>query len=272
MRRAFRASAAALALLALGGCAGQLDHLGKPPTMSSVADPRRPIDPSLPSGNRPTPLGLKDLGLGAKTAAPNAYPTASTPAPTPGVSTSSLWSAGPKSLFGDRRAMKKGDILTVEIEIDDSASLTNATARNRTATDSVTATTVFGIDKLIDRIIPGDTVGLGQGVDTNGTSTFAGDGEISRGETISLRLAATVIEVLPNGYLVISGNQEVRVNFELGDLQVAGVIRPEDISRKNTISYDKIANARVSYGGVGDVSEVQQPRIGSQLIDLISPF
>ena len=80
------------------------------------------------------------------------------------------------------------------------------------------------------------------------------------------------MDVLPNGILSIVGSQEIRVNFELRDLQVSGFVRPEDISRQNEITYDKIASARVSYGGRGQISDVQQPRYGQQVLDILLPF
>ena len=104
------------------------------------------------------------------------------------------------------------------------------------------------------------------------TQDTSGNGQIAREETITLRLAATVVDVQPNGHLVIRGSQEVRVNFELRDLQIAGIVRPEDISRQNIITYDKIADARIAYGGRGHLTDVQQPRYGQQVIDAISPF
>ena len=254
---------AALALPLLAGCAGQLDHLGKAPSFSPVAETRDAIDPSLPSTPVAYPRGPDPFSAAGRNMA-----TASI-ADTSGAS---LWSSGPRSLFGDRRAQTVGDILTVLIEIDDSASLKNNTTRDRSGSDSVAISAAYGVDTLVDRLIPGDTVGLAPGVDAAGEQASSGEGAISRTESISLRIAATVVDVLPNGHLVVTGSQEVRVNFELRDLQVAGVIRPEDITRRNTIDYDKMANARISYGGRGQIMDLQQPRIGQQLVDLVSPF
>ena len=81
-----------------------------------------------------------------------------------------------------------------------------------------------------------------------------------------------ITEVLPNGNLAIFGRQEVQVNFERRDLVVAGVIRPEDITSGNTIAYEQIAEARVSYGGQGQITDFQQPRYGQQLYDIVFPF
>ncbi|MEM9010063.1 MAG: flagellar basal body L-ring protein FlgH [Pseudomonadota bacterium] len=197
-----------------------------------------------------------------------------TPAPVPrpeAYATGSLWRSGPESLFGDRRARGLGDILTVTIEIDDEAAISNATRRARSGSESLSVPAFFGIPELANRVLPeGSSLDNAAAVDSSSASN--GDGSVQRTEEIALRVAATVVGVLPNGHLVISGNQEVRVNFELRDLQVAGVIRPEDISRANEITFDKIAEARVSYGGRGQITDVQQPRYGQQVADIILPF
>jgi flagellar L-ring protein precursor FlgH len=131
--------------------------------------------------------------------------------------------------------------------------------------------TLFGIPQEIDEILPGD-LSLTTGVDVSSDSSTLGAGQIARNEKIELKIAATVTEVLPNGNLAILGSQEVRVNYELRDLQIAGIIRREDISRDNTIDYEKIAEARLVYGGRGQVYQLQQPRYGEQVLDIILPF
>lgn len=180
----------------------------------------------------------------------------------------SLWQ--PVSLFSDQRARRRGDILTVVIEIDDRAQINNRTDRERDATEEFDIRTLFGIEQEIDGALPGDLSVAG--VDLSSESTSRGEGTIARDETIELKIAATVTDVLPNGNLVILGSQEIRVNYELRDLQVAGIIRPEDISRENTIPYERIAEARVVYGGRGQVYQLQQPRYGQQVLDIILPF
>ena len=184
---------------------------------------------------------------------------------------SSLWSGGRQSLLGDRRAVQRGDILTVVIEIDDSAEISNATDRSRSGSEQMGVSNLFGIPQRIDRGQP-DGAGMGNAVDLSSSGQSAGQGSVRRNEELALRIAATVIDVLPNGVMRIEGSQEVRVNFELRELLVSGYVRPADISRQNEITYDKIASARISYGGRGQISDVQQPRYGQQVADILLPF
>jgi flagellar L-ring protein FlgH len=183
----------------------------------------------------------------------------------------SLWTSTRASLFGDRRAARRGDIMTVVIEIDDRAEITNATDRSRSGDTSMGIPQLFGIPQRLDRKLP-EGASMADAVESSGASTFAGDGSVARKEKLQLRIAATVVEELPNGVLRIEGQQEVRVNFELRELIVSGYVRPGDISRQNEITYDKIAGARISYGGRGQITDVQQPRWGQQIIDHVLPF
>jgi len=183
----------------------------------------------------------------------------------------SLWSAGQRSLLGDRRASRPGDIMTVVIEINDSAEMSNTTARGRSGSNSMAVPEFFGIPQAIDRRLPGG-LAVASGIETQGSSTFSGNGSVRRNEQLTLRVASTVVERLPNGVMRIEGRQEVRVNHELRELLVTGYVRAEDISRQNEITYDKIAGARISYGGRGVISNVQQPAYGAQITDIIAPF
>ena len=183
----------------------------------------------------------------------------------------SLWSAGPASLLGDRRAGSLGDLLTVVIKINDKAEISNSTAQSRKGSEQLAAPQLLGIPQKIDEHLPSGASSA-EAVDLSSNSSASGDGSVKRKEKLTLRVAATVTGVLANGHLRIQGSQEVRVNFELRELLVTGYVRPEDISRKNEITYDKIASARISYGGRGQISRVQQPRKGQQILDYVLPF
>lgn len=187
------------------------------------------------------------------------------------VERASLWSGGRGSLLGDRRAGLQGDILTVVIEIDEGATISNASSRGRSGSESSGVTELLGIPQVIDRVLPGDA-SLANAGEFSSSSSSSGQGSVSRNESLQLRIAATVTDVLQNGVLRIQGSQEVRVNFEIRELLVTGYVRPQDISRRNEITYDKIAAARISYGGRGQITDVQQPRYGQQIADILLPF
>lgn len=184
---------------------------------------------------------------------------------------SSLWTAGRSSLFGDRRAAQRGDILTVVIEIDDKAEISNSSDRSRAGSENMGLPSLFGVPQRLNESLP-EGASMAEAVNTSGASSYEGSGNISRNEKLTLRVAATVVEELANGVLRIEGQQEVRVNYELRELIISGYVRPIDISRQNEITYDKIAGARVSYGGRGQITDVQQPRYGQQVADILLPF
>jgi flagellar L-ring protein precursor FlgH len=175
----------------------------------------------------------------------------------------SLWDER-KDLYRDPRAMRIGDLLTVTISMNDKATLDNKTDRSR---DSQTK---FGADYLAE-FLPWSKKGQ---FDANVTaqSSTKGAGKIDRTEEVKFSVAAVVVDLLPNGNLLISGSQEVRVNYELRVLNVGGIVRPLDITRNNTIAYEKVAEARISYGGRGRLMEVQQPALGHQIYDQVVPF
>jgi flagellar L-ring protein FlgH len=184
---------------------------------------------------------------------------------------SSLWTGGKQSLFGDRRAAHRGDILTVVVEINDSASISNSTGRSRSGQQKSGLPELLGIPQRLDDALP-DGASMANAYESKSSSTFKGQGSVSRNEKLTLRIAATVVEELPNGVLKVEGQQEVRVNFEMRELIVTGYVRPIDITRQNEITYDKIAGARISYGGRGQISDVQQPTYGQQVSDIVMPF
>lgn len=183
----------------------------------------------------------------------------------------SLWSQRRGSLLGEQRAQEQGDILTVVIEIDDGAEMRNVSGRSRSGSEQMSVGALFGLPQRAAAVMP-EGASLDPGVSLSSTSDSKGQGSISRNEKMTLRVAATIVGVLPNGVLVIEGHQEVRVNYEVRDLVVSGYVRPEDISRQNEVTYDKIASARISYGGRGQITDMQQPRYGQQLADAVLPF
>ena len=184
---------------------------------------------------------------------------------------SSLWTSQRSSLLGDQRAGKRGDILTVVVEINDQAQISDSSGRSRSGSERMGMPSLFGIPQRLDAVLPPGATSADL-VATSSSSTFAGTGSVNRNEKVTLRLAATVVEELPNGVLRIEGQQEVRINFELRQLAISGYVRPDDISRQNEITYDKIAGAQISYGGRGQITDVQQPRYGQQLVDQLVPF
>jgi len=236
----------ALAMLVLapllGACAGELEEIGRAPDLSPVGSGMQPQVAHVIAPQRPQPE-------------PARY---------------SLWPEGKESMFHDQRARAAGDVITVLIQIDDWASLDNFTKRSRGADLSASFGAEYGLDDKSSGASEKFT-SSGKG-SVKSDSSFSGKGSIGRAEKIKLAIAAVITRVLPNGNFVLSGSQEVRVNNELRVLTVAGVVRPQDVSQDNTVAYDRIAEARISYGGRGRISEVQQPGWGQQIWDIINPF
>lgn len=184
----------------------------------------------------------------------------------------SLWRQGSDGFFKDQRASKVGDIITVKISTKDNALMENEMEQNRdNNTDSVGISSVFGYEQYLGKFLP-DAANKDNLVSVTSNREIAGDGKIDRKESIDVTFAAVVTQVLPNGNLVIEGTQEIRVSYEVRQLSMRGIIRRADISSDNTIQSSKIAELRVSYGGQGVISDVQQPRYGRQVIDIVSPF
>ncbi|MBM9596125.1 flagellar basal body L-ring protein FlgH [Roseitranquillus sediminis] len=234
------AAFALAATLALSACS--TTPVGRAPAFT-------PVDDTLEHRAMATPTFPEDL------------------APRGGTTEASLWSGGRSSLLGDRRAGQRGDILTVVIEIDEKAEMRNTSARSRSGSENMGINSLFGL--------PGQLpagVELDPGVGFDSSSESEGTGSVRRNEKLELRVAATVVDVLNNGVLKIQGSQEVRVNFEIRELLVTGYVRPADITRQNEITYDKIASARISYGGRGQITDMQQPRYGQQIVDKVLPF
>lgn len=234
--------------LALSGCGtlSRLSEVGRPPELSPISDPVK--DPNWRPVSMPMPR-------------PDIVPT----------QVNSLWRSGSRAFFKDQRAAQVGDILTVLVNIADNANLANATGANRTGSEAAGLPNFLGLEAQLPKMIAKglDVKNL---VNTSSTNTNTGTGTIKRAETVTLRLAGVVTQVLPNGNLVVSARQEVRVNNELRDLQVSGVVRPQDIASDNTVVHDRMAEARIAYGGRGTLTDVQQPRYGQQILDVLLPF
>ena len=232
-------------ILALSGC-GALDRLaqvGQPPALSAIENPE----------TRP---GYKSVRL---------------PQPPPDsiqTNTNSLWRSGSRAFFKDQRAARVGDILTVRINVTDRANISNQTRRQRTNSEQLGTPNLFGFET----VAPGIGLDPANLVNTTSAANSQGQGSVQRSETLTTNVAAVVTQLLPNGNMVIEGKQEVRVNFEIRELIVAGVVRPEDIDTANIIDSSKIAEARIAYGGRGQLSDIQQPRYGQQALDILLPF
>ena len=235
------------AILSLaGGCSAvdRLSQIGEQPKLSAIENP---------------------------TAQPG-YKPVQMPMPKPEVASynaNSLWRNGSRAFFKDQRAARVGDLLTVMVNITDKANIANETQRSRTNSENSGVTSFFGINK-----IPGTNAAIppGRMLTADSTSSSDGKGSVNRQEALQTNVAAVVTQLLPNGNLVVEGKQEIRVNFEVRELVVAGIVRPEDIQSDNTIDSSKIAQARIAYGGRGQITDVQQARYGQQAFDILLPF
>ena len=195
------------------------------------------------------------------------------PAPTsPLHLANSLWRPGARAFFKDQRAARVGDILTVVVNIDEEADLSNSTTRSRKFAEDSDITGLLGYQTSLGRVLPQALTNGADIVNLSNSNSNTGTGTVAREEEITFQIAAVVTQLLPNGNMVIYGHQEIRVNFELRELTVAGVVRPEDISSANIIQHTQIAEARFAYGGRGQLTDVQQPRYGAQVLDIILPF
>lgn len=231
----------------LAGCStmDQLASVGEAPKLSAIEDP------TAKAGYRPAVMPMPELV-------------------TASYQPNSLFSNEAKGFFKDQRAHRVGDILTVTVTIDDSAEISNTTGRTRNSSSEGSVGGVLG--SIFGGKVPLADVEASGKLTTSGGLADGGSGSVNRRESLETQVAVVVTQVLPNGNLVIEGRQEVRVNFEVRDMIVAGVVRPEDVRSDNTVPSTKIAEARISYGGRGQITAVQQPRYGQQVVDAIMPF
>ncbi len=242
--RALLSTAAVVSLLS--GCAAmdRIKQLGEPPALSPVDNP---------------------------TAKPG-YKPVQMPMPTPQPVTynaNSLWRSGSRAFFNDQRAHQVGDILTVKVNINDTAQFNDQTQLQRSTTEDTGISNFIGantIGNAAKAVLPGSIL------TANGNSQMNGTGTINRQDQLLTNVAAVVMQLLPNGNMVIEGKQEVRLNNEVRELIVAGVVRPEDIESDNTIALPKIAEARLAYGGRGTLTNIQTERWGQQVMDIALPF
>ena len=245
-----RGSIALAGMAFLSACTSTLDRLdavGAPPKFAQVSNP------TAAPGYEPLSWPLPETQ------------------PAPKQYANSLWQPGARAFFRDQRAARVGDILRVNIKFEDKAELDNATDRSRTTEENLATPQIFGLQHNLVKRIPGIAYPTNL-VDLQGDAKTNGTGSIKRKEKIETQVAALVTQVLPNGNLVIEGSQEIRVNFELREVAVKGVVRPQDIKSDNTIDSSQIAQSRINYGGRGQISEIQQPRWGSQVLEVLSPF
>jgi flagellar L-ring protein FlgH len=235
----------------LSACASTLDKLeevGKPPRFSETGNPTekasyQPISWPMPE-NQPPPKQYAN----------------------------SLWQPGARAFYRDQRASRVGDILRVNIKIEDKAELDNETERKRDSSDKLGAPNVFGMEHRLFGMLPGNKADNTSLLNVTGNTNSKGTGSVKRKEKIETQLAALVTQILPNGNLVIDGRQEMRINYEIREVAVQGVVRPEDIRSDNTVDSTQVADSRITYGGRGQLSDMQQPRWGHQVVEVLSPF
>ncbi len=246
--RIVRIAALSAVIAAVAGCntLTKLSEIGDGPKLSQIDNPTARPD------YKPVNLPL-----------PAAQPADHNP--------NSLWRPGAKAFFKDTRAKDIGDILTVKLNLKDSATWDNKTERDRKDSEDTDVTALLGLEAEFSKVLP-EAVNPASMMSFGNTHSTSGDGSIERSETLEVTFAAIVTQILRNGHLVILGRQEVRVNAELRELMVTGVIRPEDIDSDNSIPHEKIAEMRVAYGGRGTLSNLQQPRWGAQIWDVLFPF
>jgi flagellar L-ring protein precursor FlgH len=232
----------AVASLSACGTLSRLSEVGRDPAMTPTEDPTK--DPKW----RPLTLPMPS------------------PQPSPNEA-NALWRSGSRAFFKDQRAAQVGDIVTVLVNMNDAANLKNVTSAVRASSETAGLPNFFGLEAILPKAVTPSTL-----VSASSGNSNTGTGQIQRTEAVTLRLAGIITQVLPNGNLVVAASQEFMVNSELRQLKVTGVIRPQDIASDNTVLHDRMAEARIAYGGKGQLTDIQRARWGQQMMDILMPF
>ena len=245
-RRLFAVQLSAALLLTGCGALSRLSEVGRPPALTPTAESTkepnwRPLTMPMPA-RETTPTE------------PNA-----------------LWRTGSRAFFKDQRAAQVGDVITVVVSMTNSANIQDGTTATRTSADNGGMPNLLGVENLLPSLLP-KPINPASLVSVNSANSNVGAGQIQRSEAVTLRLAGVVTQVLPNGNLVVAARQEIEVNSELRVLSVTGVVRPQDIASDNTVTHDRMAEARITYGGRGQLTDIQTPRWGQQMMDIVLPF
>lgn len=242
----------------LNGCnvAEKLSTVGEMPDLTQIQDP------TLVKGYRPISMPM-----------PNAEPQQRR--------VNSLWETGSRAFFKDQRANKVGDILTVLVNVNDKAQFQDTPKLSRQTTNSAGATNFLGLESKIGKVLPKtlnpttlipSTLNPSNLINYSSNPTLNSNISYDRKDKVSVKVAATIIQILPNGNMYIKGRQELRLFNEVREVEIVGIIRPQDVSSSNTIPYEKIAEARISYAGRGDISDMYSFPVGQQILNKISPF
>ena len=168
------------------------------------------------------------------------------PAPAPRTD-GAIYQAGQQmELFSDLKARRIGDVLTIVLNEATNASKSATTTTAKTTTVANTAPTIFGQSMTVrGRPILATTL--------NGADGFSGAGSSAQSNSLAGSLTVTVIDVQANGNLVVQGDKTLKLNQGDEFVHISGVIRPADIATNNTVTSDKLADARISYSGKGVV-------------------
>lgn len=235
--------------LMLCGCdlPQRLSSIGEAPQLSHIQDPTRlkgyqPITMPMPYGQDTIPSGK----------------------------TPSLWQTGAQAFFKDQRAYKIGDIITVKVHIDQDESIEMTPTINRQNQGIATYNSMFGLEKAAANAFGAASTPNVLNVTSNPQLTGSAKYEVK--DKMTFQIAATVVQILPNGNMVVDGRQEMRLVNEVREVMIKGIVRREDISASNTINSEKVSELRISYGGRGDLSDMQSFPWGQQIANKLLPF